>query len=118
MLRQIIKKEFPFPDPPKPRHFVFVEANHEGGNEIEFFAEIRKRTEGVDSLNDTANTKQTGDFTKHWQAIHIEANSGMTEQLRDVEEISCTAAQIENLPGTRHIELKLANPLDVSADPT
>ena len=31
----------------------------------------------------------------------------MTEQLRDVEKVSCAAAQIENALGTRHVEFKL-----------
>ena len=41
----------------------------------------------------------------------------MTEELRDVEKVSCAAAQIENALGTRHVEFKLANPANVNADP-
>jgi hypothetical protein len=41
----------------------------------------------------------------------------MTEKLRDIEKISCAAAQIENLLGTRQVELKLANPADINSDP-
>ena len=41
----------------------------------------------------------------------------MTEELRDVEKVSCAAAQIENALGTRHVEFKLANPPDVNSDP-
>ena len=97
---------------------MIVEANHEGGNDIEFLTEVRKRTERLDSLHDAVNTEQARDFPKHWQAIHIQANSGMTEELRDVEEVSCAAAQIQNLIGTRQVELELANPPDVHSDPT
>jgi hypothetical protein len=97
---------------------MIVEANHESGNHIEFLTEIRERMKRLDSLNNPANTEQPCDFPKHWQAIHVEANSGMTEELRDVEEVSCAAAQIENLPGTREIEFKLTNPSDVHSDPT
>ena len=97
---------------------MIVEANHERGNEIEFLTEVWERTKRVDSLNDAADTEQACDFPEHWQAIHVEANSGMTEELRDVQKISCAAAQIENAPGTRHVEFKLASPPDVDSDPT
>jgi hypothetical protein len=41
----------------------------------------------------------------------------MTEKLRNIEKVSCAAAQIENALGTRHIEFKLANSPDVDTDP-
>jgi hypothetical protein len=97
---------------------VIVEANHEGGNDIEFLTEVRERTKRLDSLNDTSDTEQACHFPEHWQAIHVEADSGMTEELRNVEEISCAAAQVENLAGTRQVKFKLANPPDVNSDPT
>jgi len=97
---------------------VIVKADHEGGYHIELLSEIRERTKRFDLLNYAADTKQTRDFPEHWQAIHVEANSGMTEELRDVEKVSCAAAQIENALWTRHVEFKLANPADVDSDPT
>ncbi len=118
MLRQIIQKEFPLRDAPKSGHLVIVEANHESGNDIEFLSETRQRTKRLDLLNNAADTEQARDFPEHGQAIHVEANSGMTEELRDVEKVSCAAAQIENALGTRHVEFKLANPPDVNSDPT
>ena len=42
----------------------------------------------------------------------------MTQQLGYVEEVSCAAAKIEDAPGTRQIELDLANSPDVDSDPT
>jgi hypothetical protein len=42
----------------------------------------------------------------------------MTQQLGDIEEISCAAAKIENAFGTRQIELGLANSPDVDSYPT
>ena len=41
----------------------------------------------------------------------------MTKELRDVEKVSCAAAEIENPLGTRHVEFELANPSDVNSDP-
>jgi hypothetical protein len=97
---------------------MIVEANHERRNDIEFLTEVWERTKRLDLLNDAADTEEARDFPEHWQAIHVEANSGMTEELRDVEKVSCAAAQIENALGTRHVEFKLANPPDVNSDPT
>ncbi len=118
MLREIIEKKIPLRHAPKSGHLVVVEANHERGNDIEFFTELWERTKRLDLLNDTADTKETRDFPEHWQAIHVETNSGMTEELRDVEKVSCAAAQIENALWTRHVEFKLTNPPDVDSDPT
>ncbi len=97
---------------------MIVEANHERGNDIEFLTQVWERTKRLNSLNDAADTEQVRDFPEHWQPIHVEANSGMTEELRDVEKVSCAAAQIENAPGTRHIQFKLANPPVINSDPT
>ena len=41
----------------------------------------------------------------------------MTQQLGDVEEISCAAAKIENALGARQIEFDLANSPNVDSDP-
>jgi hypothetical protein len=117
MLREIVEKEFPFWHLPQARHFVIVEANHEGGDDIEFLSEARERMKRLDSLNYAAHAKQARDFPEHWQAIHVEASSGMTEQLRDVEKVPGAAAQIENAFGTRQVEFKLANPSDINSDP-
>jgi len=97
---------------------MIVEANHERGNDIEFLTEIWEWTKRLDLLNDATDTEEACDFPEHWQAIHVEADSGMTEELCDVEKVSCAAAQIENALGTRHVEFKLANPPDVNSDPT
>ena len=118
MLRKIVQKEFPFRDAPKSGHLVIVEANHEGRNEIEFLSEARERMKRLDSLNYAAHAEQTRDFPEHWQPIHIKTNSGMAEQLCDMEKVSCAAADIENPAGTRQIEFELANPADVNSDPT
>src|SRR5947208_11139837 len=118
MLREIIEKKFPLRHAPKSGHLVVVKANHECGNDIEFLSETRQWTKRLDLLNDAADTEQARDFPEHWQAIHVKANSGMTEELRNVEKVSCAAAQIENALGTCHVEFKLANPPDIDSDPT
>jgi hypothetical protein len=42
----------------------------------------------------------------------------MTEQLRNVEEVSRTASEIQNPLRSRQIEFKLANSADIDFDPT
>jgi hypothetical protein len=42
----------------------------------------------------------------------------MTQQLGDVQEISCAAAQVEDALGTGQIEFDLANSPNVDPDPT
>jgi len=117
MLRQIIEKKFPLWNAPKSGHLVIVEANHERGNDIELLTEVRERAKRLDSLNDATNTEQACDFTEHRQAIHVEANPGMTKELCDIKKVSCATAQIENLFGPRDVEFKLANPPDVHSNP-
>src|SRR4029453_8617676 len=96
---------------------MIVKANHERGNDIEFLTEVRERTKRPDLLNDAADIEEACAFPETWQTIHVETNSGMTEELRDVEKVSCAAAQIENALRTRHVEFKLANPADINSDP-
>ncbi len=117
MFLEVVEKELPLRDAPKSGHLVIVEANHEGGNDIEFLTEVRERTKWLDSLNDAPDTEQARDFPEHWQAIHIQADSRMTEELRDVEKVSCAAAQIEDALGARQVEFKLANPADINSNP-
>ena len=117
MFGEVVQKEFPLRNAPKAGHLVIVEANHEGGNGIEFLAEVRERAKRLDSLNDAADTEQAGHFPEHWQAIQVEPNSGMSEELRNVEKVPDAAAEIENALGTRQVEFKLANPADVDTDP-
>ncbi|SRR6266404_2136253 len=118
MLGQVVEKEFPLWHLPKARHFVIVEANHEGGDEIEFSPEVRQRTESVNSLDYAMDTQESRNFAEHGHAVHIKTKSGMTEQLCNVEEISCAAAEIENPLRPRQIEFNLPNPADVDFDPT
>src|SRR6266487_431551 len=117
MLRKIVEKEFPFWHLPKTRHFMIVEANHKGSHEIEFLSKVGERTESVDSLDYAVNTQESRNFPEHRHAIDIKAKSGMTEQLRNVEEVSCSAAEVQNPLRSRQIEFERANPADVNSDP-
>ena len=117
MLRQVVEKEFPLRDAPKPGHLVIVKANHESGNEIEFLSEVGEGTKRLNLLNDTAHFEQARDFTEHGQPIHVEPNSRMAEELRDVKKVSGAAAEVENPLGTHQIKFEVTNPTDVNSDP-
>jgi len=96
---------------------VVVKANHKSRNEIEFLPKIGQRPKSFDSLNYTAYAEQTRNFPEHGQTVHIKTESGMTQQLGYVEEISRAAAKIEDALGTRQIEFDLANSPNVDSDP-
>src|ERR1700730_12419981 len=117
MLCQGVQKEFPFRHIPEVRHFVVVEANHESCDEIKFLSKIGQRPNSFDSLDYTADPEQTCNFLEHGQTVHIKTESGMTQQLGYVEEISRAAAKIENALGARQIEFDLANSPNVDSDP-
>jgi len=97
---------------------VIVKANHEGSDEIEFLSKVGERTESLDSLDYAVDTEESRNFPEHRDAINIETKSGMTEELRNVEEVSCAAAEVQNPLWARQIEFKRANPADVNSDPT
>jgi hypothetical protein len=118
MLRKIVEKEFPLWHLPKTRHFMFVEADHESSNEVEFSSEVGERPKSFNSLDYTMDAEESRNFAEHGQLVYIKTKSGMTEQLRDVKEVSRSAAEIQNPLGSRQIEFELANPADIDFDPT
>ncbi len=117
MFGDVIEKKIPFGHPPKIGPSVVVEANHKGGDEIEFSSRFRKGTKSVDSLDHATNTKKGGDFCEHGYAVQIETNSAMAEKLGDVEKVSCAAAEIENPLPARQIELDVTNAANVDGYP-
>jgi len=117
MLCKVVEKEFPLWHLPQTRHFMLVEANHKGSHEIEFSSKVGERTERFNSLDYAVDTEKSRNFAEHGQPVYIKTKSGMTEQLRNVEEVSCAAAEIQNPFRSRQIELERANPADVNSDP-
>ena len=115
---EVVEKEFPFLHLPKTRHFMFVKADHESSDEIEFSSELGERPKRFNSLDYAMDTEKSRNFAEHGQPVYIETKSGMTEQLRNVEEVSCAAAEIQNPFRSRQIELKVADPADIDFNPT
>src|SRR5213592_4408687 len=65
----------------------------------------------------TRRTPSSRVISRNINTIHVEADPAMAQQLSDVEKISHSAANIEDLFRARQIELDLANPADVDFDP-
>ena len=117
MFGDVIEKKIPLGHSPKIGPSVAVEANHKGGDEIEFSSQVREGTKSLDSLDYATNAEKRGDFCEHRYAVQIETKSGMPEKLGDVEKISFATAEIENAFSARQIELDVTNAANVDANP-
>ena len=117
MFGDVIEKKIPLGHAPKIGPSVAIEANHKGGDEIEFSSQVREGTKCLDSLDYATNAEERRDFCKHRYAVQIETKSAMPEKLGDVEKISCAAAKIENAFSARQIELDVTNAANVDANP-
>jgi hypothetical protein len=117
MFGDVIEKKIPLGHAPKIGTPVAVEANHKGGDEIEFSSQVREGTKCLDSLDYATNAKERCDFCEHRYAIQIETKSAMPEELGNVEKISCAAAEIEDALSARQIELDVTNAANVYGDP-
>src|SRR2546425_12528475 len=109
MLCKVVEEEFPLWHLPQTRHFMIVEADHESSYEIEFSSKVGERPKSFNSLDYTVDTEKSRNFAGHGQPVYIKTKSGMTEQLRNVEEVSCAAAEIQNPFRPRQLEIKLTD---------
>ena len=71
----------------------------------------------MDSRNDAAHAEELGGAAKEGFVARIEPESFMTEKPTEVEKVTGTAAEIENLKWSRAIEPKVLQALHVDADP-
>jgi len=117
MFGQIVEKKFPLRHAPYTDLFMTIEADQERSDQVEF-AQVGKGIESFDLPNHAAHAKQGRKVAKHGQPVQIEPESLVPEQLSDVKEISCTAAEIENSLWARHIKPDLANPTNVNVYPS
>ena len=114
---KVVEEKFPLGHGPKIGLFMVVKTDHEGGDEVELCPELGEGIESSDSPDYTTNAEEASDVCKHRHVVHIEPESGMPEQLGDVEEIPRAAAKVENAPPARQIELDLVYPSNVDLDP-
>ncbi len=117
MFGDVVEKKIPLRHSPEIGPSMAVEANHKGGDEIEFSSEIVEGMKGADSLDHPTDAEETGDFCEHGHAIQVQTKSGMPERLGDVEEVSRAAAKVENALPAREIELDVTNAANVDGDP-
>ncbi len=59
MFGDVIEKKIPLGHSPKIGSSVVVEANHKGGDEIEFSSQVGEGTKSLDSLDHATNAEET-----------------------------------------------------------
>jgi len=87
------------------------------GDEVEFFSQVGQRRLRSDSCNHAANAEELGCAAEEPILIRVETESFMTKEPAKVKEITCAAAEIENLKRRCAIEPKVLHMLDIDADP-
>ncbi len=81
------------------------------------FPKIGQGIESFDFPDHSTHAEQARKVPKHGELIQIEPEPFVSEQLSDVQEIPCTAAEIENSLRTHQIDFDFANPANVDANP-
>lgn len=94
-----------------------IEADQECSDEIEF-SKIGQGIESFDFPDHSTHAEQARKVAKHGELIQIESEPFVSEQLSDVQEISCTAAEIQNSLRAHQIDFDFANPANVDANPS
>ena|SRR5438552_10811600 len=117
MFGQIVEETFPFWHAPNIGLFMSVEADQECRDQIKF-SEVGQGIESFDLPDHTTHAEQMREVAKHGELVQIQPEPLVTEQLRDVKEISRTTAKIENAFRPGKVELDLANPANVDGDPS
>src|SRR5215831_20332135 len=118
----IVNEKFPIGSCPFLPHAIFipcdpVKTDTMSGNKVEFFPQIGKRCLGTDSPDDATHVEELGCALEERIVICIETKSFVTEETANVEEITCAAAEIENLKRRCAIEPKVLHVFDVYAHP-
>lgn len=117
MFGDVVEEKIPLRHSPKIGTSVAVEANHKGGDEIEFSSQVGEGTKSLDSLDHATNAEERGDFCEHRYPVQIQTKSGVPEQLGNVEKISGAAAKVEDTLPARQIELDVTNATNVDRNP-
>jgi len=117
MFGQIVEEKFPFGDSPKVIALVVVETNPVGRDQVELFSKRRKRSEWLDRPDHALDLKQSRDVAKHWLLIGVEADAVVAKQLSYINEVTCTAAEIENALRRLRVEAGPSNLRQVDVDP-
>src|SRR4030095_16440278 len=94
-----------------------METNAMSGNQVEFFAQIRQGRLCIDSRDDAANAEELGRAAEKRFVIRVKAETFVTEELAEVEEITRAAAKIQNVERRRPIEPEVLHPLYIHANP-
>lgn len=88
-----------------------------GRDEIEFFSKVGQRNLRINPRDHAADIEKFGSASEEGLLVGIEAETFVTEESADVEEISGAASKIENADGRSSIEPKILRVCHVDADP-
>ncbi len=94
-----------------------MKTNAVSGDEIEFFSEIGQRSLWIDPRDHAMNAEKLSCAAKERFIIRIKPKGFVTEHATEIEKITGTGTEIENLERRRAIEPKILHALDVDADP-
>ena len=116
--RCIVEEKRPLFWPPQRLALMSVEANHERGNKIEFPVENRQRPKCFDARDHALKPERAKHFTEHRHVFDIEAEGAMTQSVTNVQEITCSRAEIENALTASPIQLELLHPAQIDRHPS
>lgn len=86
-------------------------------NEIELLSEGWQRRPCIDASDDATNAEELSRPTEKWFVIGIESETLMAEQTAEIQKISGTAAQVQNVERRRAIKPEVLYALYVYANP-
>ena len=88
-----------------------------GGYEIEFFSEIGKRRLWFDTSDYTPNIEELNGAAEERIFVCVEPETFVTKQSTEVEKVTGSATEVENLQRGRTIKPEVLRASDVHANP-
>lgn len=118
----IVDEKFPIGRYPFPPYVIFVprdpvKTNPMACDEIEFFAEIGQGNTGLDSPNNPTHVEISGHRAEERIIVEIETQAAVSQELADIDKISCAGSEIENPQGQGTIEPEILGTTDIDVDP-
>src|ERR1700704_1368578 len=117
MFGEIVEKEIPLGYAPQIGVLMIIETNHERGDEVELSFEIGQGDERLNPPDGALNAKQFRHVGEHRHVGDVQAHHVVTEQLRDVGEVTGATTEIENASWRPKVEIEPANAANVDVDP-
>ena len=118
MTFQIVQKKIPLGRAPKFFVGLAIEPGGEGGDPIEWAAEVWERFEGFDLPDAALDLEEIDQFGVKREPIDIEAERPMTELSADIKKVTAAAAEIEDVERWfGAMQMQILGPFDVGFHP-